>query len=318
MTDEPSRAEITITAIRTGTANLHARHEIGNSGQGPGRRKLEIMLDRQWAGPLPIYAYLIEHPEGLFVVDTGDTARNSRRDWLPRTNPFFQHQVQIRVAPEEEIGPQLQRLGVDVARDVRAVAMTHLHHDHTGGLDHFPHTPILAAADGLRAARRQRGLIGAVPRTWPRWFAPEPFTFDAGPVGPFRRSAALTHDGSIRVVQTPGHMVGHVSVIARGIDHTYILAGDLTYRQRNLLADQVDGVTIGVETSLHSQHAIQAFAQQEPTILLPAHDPDATERLAAHTMMFSEPASATAAERHKQKRRSSGRRGDQGELSVGV
>jgi len=112
---------------------MNRRQEQAPLGWGPARRKLEIMLDKEWVGPLPIYSYLIEHPEGLFVVDTGDSARNSLKNYLPRTNPFFQYAVQIKVAPEEEIGVRLADMGIDPARDVRQLVMTHLHHDHTGG-----------------------------------------------------------------------------------------------------------------------------------------------------------------------------------------
>jgi glyoxylase-like metal-dependent hydrolase (beta-lactamase superfamily II) len=101
---------------------------------------------------------------------TPGTARNSLRNYLPRTNPFFQYMVQIGVAPEEEIGPRLTAMGIDIARDVRQLVMTHLHHDHTGGLHHFPHTEILFAEDGLRGASagslaqcRGRGRGGSIP-----------------------------------------------------------------------------------------------------------------------------------------------------------
>ncbi len=284
--EREGRPDVKITAIQSGMANLHRRQEQAPLEWSPARRKVEIMLDKEWAGPLPIYSYLIEHPEGLFVVDTGDSARNSLKNYLPRTNPFFQYAVQIKVAPEEEIGPRLTEMGIDPARDVRQLIMTHLHHDHTGGLHHFPHTEILAAEDGLRAARRQRGLVGAVPGSWPRWFDPKPFAFDAGPLGPFARSAGLTRDGSISIVETPGHMVGQVNVIVRGEDVTYILAGDLTYNEQNLIEDKVDGVTMNVQTSLDSQRAIKAFARTEPSVLLPAHDPAAAERLANRWCMF--------------------------------
>ena len=280
------RAKVKITAIQTGTANLHRLQEQAPLGWSPVRRKVGIMLDREWAGPLPIYCYLIEHPEGLFVVDTGDNARNSLKNYLPRTNPFFQYAVKIKVAPEEEIGVRLAAMGIDLARDVRQLVMTHLHHDHTGGLHHFPHTEILASEECLRAARRERGLIGALPRSWPRWFDPKAFAFDAGPLGPFARSASLTSDGSILVVDTPGHMVGQVAVIVRGDDMTYIVAGDVTYREQNLIEDKVDGVTMNVQTSLASQRAVKAFARTEPSVLLPTHDPGVPDRLANRRCMF--------------------------------
>jgi hypothetical protein len=46
-------------------------------GKGAGSmRMLNVYLDRRWAKPLPIYAWAIEHPEGVVVVDTGETAKS--------------------------------------------------------------------------------------------------------------------------------------------------------------------------------------------------------------------------------------------------
>lgn len=41
-------------------------------------------LDKRWVSPWPIPCWLIEHPEGRFIVDTGDTVRNSVPGYLPR------------------------------------------------------------------------------------------------------------------------------------------------------------------------------------------------------------------------------------------
>jgi N-acyl homoserine lactone hydrolase len=272
-------SSLKITAIQTGTGNCHVRQIASPQHLGTIRRRAGILLDQEWTGPHPMYAYLIDHPEGLILVDTGDSARKSDRGYMPRLNPFFRCCIDSRVAPEEEIGPQLTALGIR-SRDLRLIVMTHLHHDHTGGLRHLPHSQILASAECLTAARHKRGLIGAVPRTWPTWFDPEPFTFSGPEMGPFPRSAPLTRDGSVLAVLTPGHMAGHVCIIARSRELTYVLAGDLTYRQDLLLADSVDGVTENPDESLASQRAIKQLAQSEPTVLLPAHDPDAAARLA--------------------------------------
>ena len=279
------RSALKITAIQTGTGNCHVRQIASPPDLGTVRRRAGILLDKQWTGPHPIYAYLIDHPEGLILVDTGDSARKSDRGYMPRLNPFFRCCIDPRVAPEEELGPQLTALGIR-SRDLRLIVMTHLHHDHTGGLHHLPHSRILASAECLTAARRRRGLIGAIPRTWPTWFDPEPFTFSGPEIGPFPRSAPLTRDGSILAVSTPGHMAGHVCIIARAQELTYVLAGDLTYRQDLLLADSVDGVTEDPHVSLASQRAIKQLAQSEPTVLLPAHDPDAATRLTDRLTMY--------------------------------
>lgn len=272
--------EIRITAISTGTANCHKLQEAGREGASPLRRKLDIMRDKEWTGPKPIFTFLVEHPEGLFVVDTGDNHHNSEKSgYLPWWNPFFQKAVQIKVAPEEEIGPQLSRLGIDAARDVKAVLMTHLHHDHTGGLGHFPHTPIMVTDENLRAANRKKTLAGALTSSFPRWFDPTPLELNGDPIGQFSRSAPVTKDGSIIAIEIPGHMEGQVAYLVRGADVTYALVGDLTYSEEFLLADVVDGVTADPQLSLESQQKMRALGESEPLVLLPAHDPDVEIRL---------------------------------------
>src|SRR6478672_10101767 len=36
--------------------------------------KISFMLDRKFTGWLPIWVMIIEHPEGIFVIDTGENA----------------------------------------------------------------------------------------------------------------------------------------------------------------------------------------------------------------------------------------------------
>ncbi len=110
-----------INAIQTGTVAITTKWR---EGAGRGRRRLmNMLLDREWTEPLPIYAFAIEHPEGVVVVDTGETARVSEPGYFPRWQPFFRFAVRERVEPEQEIGPQLGRLGISPS-DVRLVVMT--------------------------------------------------------------------------------------------------------------------------------------------------------------------------------------------------
>ena len=279
-----ARSKLKIMAIQTGTGNPPVR--LINSPQDIGtlRRRLGIAFCRERTGPHPINAYVIDHPEGLIVVDTGDTARKSDRGYMPRLNPGFRN-IEIKVAPEEEIGPQLNAMGIR-SSDVRLVILTHLHHDHTGGLHHFPHNRILATDECFRFAKRMGSLAGAIPHRWPVWFNPEPLEFSGPAVGPFTRCAPVTKDGSVFAIETPGRMRGHVCIVARTEDMTYVLAGDMTYRQHLLMDDVVDGMTENPAVSLASQRAVKHFAQNEPTVLLPAHDPESAKRLAETLTMY--------------------------------
>jgi hypothetical protein len=75
---------IKVTAIETGKARMKRAQMAGREGRGPVGRKLDIFRDRRWVGPLPILSFLIEHPEGRFLVDMGNTWRNSVLGYLPR------------------------------------------------------------------------------------------------------------------------------------------------------------------------------------------------------------------------------------------
>jgi N-acyl homoserine lactone hydrolase len=95
----------------------------------------------------------------------------------------------------------------------------------------------------------------------------------------------LTSDGSVFAVPTPGHMPGHLSVIVRTPGVTYFLAGDATYNQDLLRQRIVDGQTRHEAVTINTLDRIAAFAAAEPTVLLPAHDPDAEQRLAERILL---------------------------------
>ena len=121
-----------IHAIETGRVRIK-QAQIEGRGHGTWRQ-LQPILSSEWADWSPVYAWAIEHPEGVIVVDTGAAAHLKS---LPRWHPYFQFAVRFDIEPEQEVGPQLRRLGIG-ARDVKTVVLTHMHIDHDGGLAHFP------------------------------------------------------------------------------------------------------------------------------------------------------------------------------------
>lgn len=266
-----------VHAIQTGSVSVTERQR---EGRGPGPlRPLGTMLDRDWTEPLPIYAWAIEHPEGVIVVDTGEPARTAERGWFPRWHPYFKMAVRLQVEPEDEIGPALGRLGIATG-DVRWVVLTHLHTDHAGGLEHFPRSEIVVTRTEYAAARGTLGkLRGYLPHRWPAWFAPRLLDLPQEPFGPFPESVPLTSDGKVRIVATPGHTAGHVSVVLEEDGAAVMFAGDASYTEDLMLRGAIDGVAPDPRAARSTLERILAFTRERPAVYLPSHDPDAGERL---------------------------------------
>lgn len=269
---------ISVTPIQTGTVTIKTAQASGRPGQSALGRKVDIALDTERM-VVPILTFLIEHPEGRFLVDTGDSAINSRPGYLPWWNPFFQYEVMVKVAPHEEVGPQLAAMGLDPAKDLVAVLMSHLHHDHGGGLHHFPDNRILVHREHYEYARTFQGkMMGCLPQRWPPWFKPRLIELDGPPIGPFPSSHPVTRDGRVAFVPTPGHTPGHLSIVVRADDVTYFIAADASYLEANIKDRVVDGITMVPDVALRTLEAIDSFARSAPTIVLPTHDHDSIAR----------------------------------------
>jgi glyoxylase-like metal-dependent hydrolase (beta-lactamase superfamily II) len=265
-----------IHILECGRVRIKQSQAVG-VGHGLARR-LRPVFDREWTDWLPIHAYAIESPEGVFVIDAGGNAGLMR---LPQWHPYFRFAVRFDIDREQEIGPRLKVLGIG-ASDVRTLVLTHLHIDHDGGVGDLGGAEILVAPGELAAASGLRGqLAGYLPQRWPKNFDPQPLTFDGAPVDRFARSKRLTRDGAICVIPTPGHTPHHVSIVAETDRGRIIFTGDATYSEASFWAASIDGVAPDENQARATLAKLAKLAAARPTLILPAHDLTSAARLAA-------------------------------------
>jgi len=262
-------------AIQTGSVRIKTA-QVQAQGRGL-RRRLRVFADKHWTDWLPTYAWVIDHPEGLIVVDTGQGTH--LLETAHSLHPYVRWEVMFRIERDQEVGPQLRAMGVG-PRDVKQVVLTHLHMDHDGGLAHFPHSDILVSRGELQVARGWIGRVrGYLPNRWPTWFSPRPLDLGNDAFGPFPASKRLTSAGDVIAVGTPGHTADHLSVVVQDHGITYVLAGDTSYSERLMVAGEIDGVSADEEVARRTLRAIRDLATDRPTVYLPTHDPESADRL---------------------------------------
>lgn len=270
---------VRIHGIQTGFVAIKTAHHTLREPKA--LRLLSIIVDQHWTAVLPILTWLIEHPTGLIVVDTGEVAAAADvRTYMARDPAnawFFGRNLRLLTTPQEEIAAQLQTLGF-AADEVGTVVMTHLHEDHTAGLGFFPQAKIVIARAEYEGHQQQP--LGAVPSLWPQPFAPHLIDYDGPGLDPFPATYALTPDADVLVVPTPGHSYGHQSVIVRDGQTSYMLAGDLAFSEQQLRARGLQGICQDVDASRQTLERVWRYVQQTPTVFLPTHDPNSLARLA--------------------------------------
>lgn len=262
-----------IHALSTGTVQV--KHSFLFPRKGI-RRQLSLFLPDAWSDPLPIHAWAIEHDGELLLVDTGETARVN-------DVPF----ARFDVAPEQELPGALTAAGLEIG-DVGRIVLTHMHGDHMDGAVHLS-GPVLVHDEELAFSRTAgaRFFQKVLRQPIPSGVDFEPLALHDGPFGAFARSKALSDDGRIVAVATPGHTPGHISVICVDDDGRHVfLAGDTTDTLEQLRSRRHDAIGPKPKVSVETIDRILAHAREHETVYLPAHDPDSEARLAARSTLY--------------------------------
>jgi len=151
---------------------------------------------------LPVGAFLIKHPDGVLLFDTG----------LGDEYPVFDRLL----APTVRRSLEGALIASDVRpTDVKAVVNCHLHYDHAGGNPLFPGIPIVVQAREYDAAGQLAYLI------------PECVDFAGAELRLVEGQEEIM--AGVRVVPTPGHTPGHQSLVIDDVEGPLVLAGQASY-----------------------------------------------------------------------------------------
>ena len=192
----------------------------------------------------PVPAYLIDHPRGLVLFDTG-------------LHPQCQHDAPSRIGAladlfsvhfreGEDIKSRLEQLDVDATK-IEFLVNSHLHFDHTGGNELVPNAKIIIQERVWEAGRTPE-LMKA------NGYAP--IDYDHGHlVQTVNGEHDLFNDGRIVTIPTFGHTPGHQSLKVRLDSGDIVLTADACYLRETL-------------TNLHLPHLIHDRAEMLNSLLL--------------------------------------------------
>ena len=232
----------------------------------------------------PCLAYVVRHPQrGTILIDTGmhpDVSTDLHKDFGRLMSLMFR---KIRPAAESfDAALRAQGVGPD---EVELVVMTHLHVDHTSGMRLLPNAQFVCAREEWAAATKPNAdRAGYVAHHLPPAERVQQVDLarDGEPHGPFARTLDLLGDGSMRLISTPGHTVGHLSVLLRLADGgEALVAGDAAYTARSIAEERLPLLTIGDDRYRASLRELKAYTDANPGVpVIPTHDPDAWRALA--------------------------------------
>lgn len=273
-------APVVVHALPTGLVAVRGRHHHTTAPDTTPfpLRLAAILLDGDQAPPMPLLTYLVLHPEGAFLIDAGATPTTLHPAlWAAdpvglRVNRAL---LALDVQPEEALPARLQALGVPLGA-LRALVLTHLHVDHVGAVAALPGVPVVTTRAELTEGRRHGAVVELGVGSAPLRLLEDERLDQPGPFGP---GLALTADGAITVFQTPGHTPGSTMtrlVVDQGV---IWFVGDVTFAEADLGAAALSGMHADLGAARALQRVLLEAQRAGPTLLLPAHDPEAPARL---------------------------------------
>lgn len=239
---------------------------------------------------MPSLSFLLQHStlKDKFLFDLG-----IRRNFETYPAPVYQaiKSGEVPVTTPQTVVESLANGGL-TPDDIDHVAISHVHWDHIGNTELFTKTKFILGEEG-------KGLIvSAFPENPKSEFltnvppveqtlylpASDSDTVSWKPVGPFPRAYDFYGDGSLYIVDSPGHLPGHINILARTSDDGswIFLAGDSVHHWHIL--DGKAKIAVGVDENPtfcmhrdlakaeeHIEHIKQLNALPRTEVIL-AHD----------------------------------------------
>jgi glyoxylase-like metal-dependent hydrolase (beta-lactamase superfamily II) len=213
---------------------------------------------------IPIPAWLVRHPLGDVLFDTGlHPGLVDGPAGLGRNAKLFTPELSVGGT----VGPRLAGVGVDPDGPL-TVVLSHCHFDHVGGLCELPNGRLIVQADEWSAA------MGAEDPGSNRAL------YDLGhDVLAVHGEHDVFGDRTVTCIPTPGHTCGHQSLLVTTDRGPVLLTADACYFTHTLDDERLPPFGFDLERQLHTLRWIRG-QRDAGTRIVPGHDAAAVARFA--------------------------------------
>jgi len=216
---------------------------------------------------LSVAAYLVVHPRGTVMWDTGAVADDS---WVPTGGPVPRHLVlsngqDRRVTIRSPLKAQLAAAGY-ASTDITYLALSHYHWDHVANANEF------ATATWLVRQSERDGLF-AQPAAGP----PQPSTYaylqNSKTTIVTTEEHDIFGDGTVVIKSSPRHTPGHqVLYVKLAKTGGVVLSGDLYHYPEERTLNRLPVADFDQEQTHRSREALEVFLKQTGAQLWIQHD----------------------------------------------
>jgi len=192
--------------------------------------------------------YLIKHGNNYMLWDTGHSM----------TAP--------NVAPKISVVDQLAKLGVK-PEQIQYVGISHYHGDHTGQVASFPQATLLIGQGDWNAITAPKPAAGVNAPPFAQWIS------GGGKVEPLPADKDVFGDGSVVILNTPGHTPGHHSLLVKLREKgNFLITGDLVHFHENYNSNGVPWFNVSRADTLASIDRFKKLAQTFKATVIIQHD----------------------------------------------
>lgn len=195
--------------------------------------------------------YLIKHAQGWMLWDTG--LADSVAAMPEGLRPSDQRAITWHLP--KTLAAQIEELGLKPS-DMKYVAVSHSHPDHIGNVDMFPNSMLLVQKAEYESP------TGSSLRSRP-----------SGTVTTLDGDRDVFGDGSVTIISTPGHTVGHQSLLVK-LPRTgaVLLSGDAAHFKDNWDNRRVPSINFSAEQTAASMQRLANIMASDKAQLWINHD----------------------------------------------